>query len=200
MEAVVKPGAAEWRAERLVKPDPGIAAEARAERSEDWDFDFDDELEDDLIFLLSCLEQLMSRLREPGSETPPPPTLQLIAEMVNRTVAMAENIVLAGAHAVSLPQFLQQAGHQYPLVRLLPVKGNRLGEETVSGVGQGQMGWLAGSRTSLRQVCQGLISTMESYFSLFETSFHSPQTRARWKETYRVFIVDLTHTLTGVRA
>lgn len=152
---------------------------------------WDNELEDKLIFLISSLEQLMIKWLEKSPEERASGTLQLLAEMVNRTLDMAEKLPQPGARAYFLAYALNHAGQSYPLVRALPAHGYHISVETIAGAGNNSMEWLVKSRSSLRQVCQGLVLALESCFSLFERFFYLPETRERWKTIYQILILEL---------
>jgi hypothetical protein len=150
----------------------------------------DIELEDRLIFLTACLEQLMIRILEQKLQRPAAP-IQLMAEMVNRAVTLAETLPAATASTVALARAMEAAGRAQPLVRLLPVDKNRLLVEMISGVGQGRLGYLANSAPSLMGICEGLTMVLKSYLLFFETYFYSSVTRDRWRGVYQVLLADL---------
>jgi hypothetical protein len=164
----------------------------------------DYELEDKLIFLVAQLEQLMIKLREQETRllTAVP---QLLAEMVNRTVALAETLPLTDVHPTGFsradfPRAIVEASHSHPLLRLLPVEGHRFRIEMIIGNGQGQLGYLSTSPSSMHQLCQGLMLVLRSYFSDFEKRFYLSVMQERWRGLYQVFISDLAAAVTEIHS
>lgn len=159
----------------------------------------DQNLENDLILLLSNVEQLMARLIEKKSQKQSSMTLQVLADMLNQTVALSEGLQKADRSAVSLQRVLDESADVYPMVRLLQVKDNRLSVEVILGFDNSAASLLGDRRPALRQICQGLILALEIYFNLFESFFHTNDMRDQWNETYTVFIVDLKRTLSKIQ-
>jgi hypothetical protein len=169
---------------------------ARATTPADKQRDFD--LENELMLLLSNLEQLMARLNEAKAQKQAFLALHCLGGMLNQAVALIEGLKDGAATAPNLAKVLHDAGEVYPPVRFLNVQGNRLSVERLSS-DNGKAGMVADSRSSLRQICQGLILVLEYYFAFFEHFFHSSEVRDQWRETYSVFIVDLKRTVARVQ-
>jgi hypothetical protein len=169
---------------------------ARATTPADKQRDFD--LENELMLLLSNLEQLMARLNEAKAQKQAFLALHCLGGMLNQAVALIEGLKGGAATAPNLAKVLHDAGEVYPPVRFLNVQGNRLSVERLSS-DNGKAGMVADSRSSLRQICQGLILVLEYYFAFFEHFFHSSEVRDQWRETYSVFIVDLKRTVARVQ-
>jgi len=163
------------------------------------DIQADQHLENDLILLLSNVEQLMARLIEKKSQKQSSMTLQVLADMLNQTVAQSEGLQKADRNAVSLQKVLDESADVYPMVRLLQVQDNRLSVDMILGFDNSPSSLLGDRRPALRQICQGLILALENYFSLFESFFHTEDMRDQWNETYTVFIVDLKRTLSKIQ-
>jgi hypothetical protein len=163
------------------------------------DIQADQHLENDLILLLSNVEQLMARLIEKKSQKQSSITLQVLADMLNQTVVLSEGLQKANRSAVSLQKVLGEAADVYPMVRLLQIQDNRLSVEVILGFDNSAASLLGDRRPALRQICQGLILALELYFNLFESLFHTNDMRDQWNETYTVFIVDLKRTLSKIQ-
>ena len=170
----------------------GVPAEELTEAERDY------ELEDRLIFLVAQLEQLMIRLRE--QEAPQPAAIpRVLAEMINRTMALVETLPAADPQARALRPAIEEAGRVHPFVRLLPVENNRLMLEHLFGGGRESAGYLSTSQTLIQQVCQGMILVLRSYFIVFEKTFYLSTMQDRWRGLYQVFISDLASAVTEIQ-
>ena len=153
----------------------------------DGEMEWEQEFEDDLIILVSNLEQMMARLLEEDPLRKPPITAPFFAEMVNRAVSFYEGLPRTTLSAMSLQEELSAAAGIYPMLQLLRVCGNRL----ALGAADEETAWTPDEDLSIHQVFQGEILILESYFSFFETFFQSPDAQNRWKEVCNVFIAEL---------
>jgi hypothetical protein len=156
--------------------------------------DFD--LENELIMLLSSLEQLMARVVEAKAQKQAFVALHCLGEMLNQTVAVIE--CRGDAPRPNLAKIIHDAGEVYPPVRLLSVQSNRLSVDRLSA-DDGKATPVADKHVAMRQICQGLILVLEYYFAYFEHFFHSSEVRDQWRETYSVFIVDLKRAVAKVQ-
>jgi hypothetical protein len=156
-------------------------------------------LENDLILLLSRLEQLMAQLGEKKIQKRPPAALELLAELVNQVIKYYEGIPKADANRGSLVKALMQAGDVYQQARILQAQYNRLSVQTAVNLYHSWAGDPNDRRYMFRQISRGMIHVLESYFSLFTIYFQSLAMRDQWKETYSVFIYDLTRAVDKVQ-
>src|SRR5262249_17606913 len=154
---------------------------------DEWEEDF----EDDLVYFLSNLEQLMARLIEMNTEHHSSVTFRFIVEMINHAATFSDGLVRTKVNTDSLQEALNNLAPIYPALRSLQVRGNRLLLETLVGVSNENVDWPAESRSSVNQICQGGILILEHYFSFFETLFDSIDAQERWKEVCNTFIAEL---------
>src|SRR5262249_1867749 len=106
---------------------------------DEWEEDF----EDDLVFFLSNLEQLMARLIEMNSEHKSSITFRFIAEMVNHAATFSDGLARTKVNTDSLQEALNNLAPIYPELRSLQVRGNRLLVESMVGVSNENAGWPA---------------------------------------------------------
>lgn len=173
----------------VATPAPAVRQVSRADTVHDEGLEFE------LITLLSNLEQTLARLDDKKMQKQPSLFVQALAEMVNQVAAAAMQLQEAEARRASLAQFINEAGDVYPAVRLLLVQSNRLSTKMVENLDNARATSLNVQRPSLRQVCQGLILVLQSYFSLFEQCYRTANLREQWGETYNVFLVEIKRAL-----
>jgi hypothetical protein len=161
-------------------------------------------LEKDLILLLSKFEQLQIHMSETGrfekflagvsrraKKRKALLALELLPKMVNEIVAFSEEHLEAGANKDKLSRALVRAGDMFPRARLLQAEGNRLSASTILNLYSGWTADAAGRQHTFHDVCRGMLDVLETYFSMFITCFHSPQTADQCREACNVFMTDL---------
>lgn len=175
--------------------------------------DPDHSLEDQMIIFVSQLEQVMSRIREKDPGLPPVQPLPLMAEMLNRIIAMCENLSRNTSSTQKLRMALPhlsdvflRTSSVYPQLRILPRAGNRIivealirhqrsksiGNKHFSQFAQfAQFSGITDNELLCRRLCEGLAASMEIYFSYYESFFYWPAMQDRWRRIYKVFIDDL---------
>ncbi|HXG65919.1 MAG TPA: DUF4388 domain-containing protein [Blastocatellia bacterium] len=159
----------------------------------------DRNLENDLMVLLSNLEQMVARLNEKKLQKRSSSTHHILVEMVNHVAAFSEGLRKINQTIPLLRNILTEVGEGYPYLRMLPIQGNRIPVQLLGSLDNGGSGYLKDRQYSLRQVSQGLAFVLESYFKGFESFFRSPAMAKEWKETYNVFVADLRHSIERVQ-
>ncbi len=159
----------------------------------------DSTLENDLILLLSKLEHLISKLRESKVQKRPANALEILADLVNQIIIFSEGVSKVNTVESSLVKALIRASDIYPQARFLQAEYNRVSVQTVINLYGSWAGSPADRRYMFRQISHSLINITEYYFSLFMNNFRSPLMRDQWKETYGVFVFDLTRAVDQVQ-
>lgn len=180
----------EHRDEPAARPDFGFTWD---ERQADAGF------EGQLALFLSELEQQMTRLGERRLARRPPRVLEVVAGMVNRLVEFTEVHTDAGADVLSLDANLRTAGRSFPMARLLTAKDNRLAVDTAENL---YRMWAQDSgerRATFRELGRGMVEVMRVYLELLAGQFHSRTIAEQWRESYAVFLRDLSRAIDRVR-
>lgn len=150
----------------------------------------DSTIENNVILLLSELEQLMVRLEEKKGKQPIL-SVQYLSDMVNRVAEFSEKIMNIDPRGGFLGKVLRKVSDRYSQMQLLHSQGNRLSVQTAVNLYNGWAGDRRERHQVFHQICVGIVEVMESYFSFFASSFRSPEMRDQWKETYSIFTGDL---------
>ena len=159
----------------------------------------DNTTEQDLILLLSGLEQNMARLGERKFQKNPDLAVQLLIELTNKVAEFAEHVRNLNRSEIALNAAVKKTAAAYPAVANLEANGNRL-VSLAAANGHARWTSIFGARqTKQGETCQGLVAILHHYFTIFEAAFLSPSVRDQWKETYRVFIGDLKMKLDRVQ-
>jgi hypothetical protein len=175
----------------IVPPDKVTLSQSEVEQ--------DTTLENDLILLLSKLEHLISKLREGKVQKRPTNALEILADLTNQIILFSEGIPKINTVESSLVKALIRASDIYPQARFLQAEYNRMSVQTVINLYGSWAGSPADRRYMFRQISHSLINITEYYFALFMNNFRSPLMRDQWKETYGVFIFDLTRAVDQVQ-
>jgi hypothetical protein len=159
----------------------------------------DGALENDLIFLLSKLEHLRAQLANKKSRKRPTLALQILTEMVNDILAFSEECMDAKAGTDSLTRALAEAGDMYPAAQLAWIQPNQLSDRTVSKLYSDWPGNAASRRQAFHQTGESMVYILEAYFSLFTARFRSSSAADRWRETFSIFVADLTRVVDKIK-
>ncbi len=151
----------------------------------------DEALENDLILLLSRLEQLQIRLAAQKSQKQPTLALQILTEIINQVTAFSEVLPDAVANSNTLPKILTTVADTYSVARLLRVQHNRLSTEIVSKLYNNWSGDVAERRQTFSEIGQSILHVIETYFSYFIAYFRSSSVAGQWQETCDIFLAEL---------
>jgi hypothetical protein len=152
----------------------------------------DSAMENELILLLSKLEQMQVRLANEKAKKQSALALQMVTEMVNQVVVFSETWLDRETNADSLAKALAKAGDVCPAARLLQVQHNRLSVEIVSKLYSSWSGDMADRQQMFHEIAQSMLDVLETYFSLFTARFRSSSVADQWRETCGIFLADLT--------
>ena len=151
----------------------------------------DNMLENNLILLLSKLEQLQTKLAHKKSLKRPTLALQILTEIINEVVAYSETLPSAAVSSDSLTKALAKASDRYATIELLRIQGNRLSTEIVSQLYGSWTGDPGERRNVFAEISQGMLDILETYFAYFTTCFRSSSIAGQWHETCQVFLAEL---------
>jgi hypothetical protein len=148
-------------------------------------------LETDLLALVSQLEQRMARGDERKMKAKPSLLLQVLGDLVNDVAEFSERIPDARL-AGSLRKALQRVNDEFPYARILRAASNRLSVQTAMGVYDN---WADTTETRdyfLKQLRQALLQILEEFFEFFAAYFENADGEQQWRDTFRVYMADLT--------
>ncbi len=157
----------------------------------------DDELEYQIIHLLSQLEFSRAKVDEWKIRKRPFIVLELLAKMVNILVTFTEDTLKQQER--SLEQTIIITADHHPSIRLLQVRNNHLQPSVIITL---YRNWSAGKkdrRDMFTEIAQGIMEIMESYFIYITSSFHSAETADQWRDTCLQFLEELTTALQKVK-
>lgn len=168
----------------------------------------DQNLEKDLIALLSQFEQIKMRMCQTGRfqkilagvsrkarKRQALLALELLPKMINDIVVFSEEHLEAGANTEKLSRALVRAGDMFPRARLLQAENNRLSAGTIITLYENWTADAAGRQHTFHDVCRGMADVLETYFAMFIACFHSPHTAEQCRDACNVFITDLNSTI-----
>jgi hypothetical protein len=154
-------------------------------------------LEADLLALVSRLEQRMARCDERKLKAKPSLLLQVLGDLVNDVAEFSERIPDARL-AGSLRKALLRVNEEFPYARILRANSNRLSVQTAIGVYDN---WTDTSETRdyvLKQLRQALLQILEEFFEFFAAYFEDAEGEQQWRDTFRVYLADLTQAATQI--
>jgi len=159
----------------------------------------DDTLENELILLLSELEQVQIRLADQKIQNHPPVALQHLTDIVNQVVAFAEGLPDEAAGTAALSKIISRTADTYPTIKLLRVHENRLSSEIVSHLYNGWTGDARERKETFGELSQGMLKAIETYFSYFIAYFRSGAVAGHWHETCDIFMSTLNQEVKKIR-
>jgi len=157
----------------------------------------DEELEYQLINLISQLEFSRAKLAERKARRQPFIALQTLTEMVNVLVAFTENELKGAGHP--LEKTIPLTADHYPAIRLLQIQNNRLQPTVVVTLYRDWSAGKANRRNMFTEMAHGIVEIMESYFVYITSSFHSAEMADQWRDTCLLFLEELTNALQKVK-
>jgi polyhydroxyalkanoate synthesis regulator protein len=150
----------------------------------------DSTIENDLILLLSELEQLIVRLEEKKGKQPIL-SVQCLSDMVNRLAEFSGRVMNIDPREGFMVKVLRKVSDRHSQMQLLHSQGNRLSVQTAVNLYYGWAGDLRERHQVFHQICVGVVEVMESFFSFFVSSFRSAEMRDQWKDACTTFTGDL---------
>lgn len=175
---------------------PPAAAPERTGRS---DRESDAALERDLMLLLSQLEQSMIRLGEERISRRPRAAIETLCGMVNHLIAVAEERLDGGERQLALQPLLVRAARKFPMARLLTAHHNRLSAQTVANLYTAWSDDPAERAKMFREICRSIEVVTASYLDQFARQCRAPATAEMWRESYGVFLRDLSQAIDRIR-
>jgi len=158
----------------------------------------DEDLEYQIINLISQLEFSRAKLAERKVRRQPYIALQTLTEMVNMLVAFTEKSGRSQTGR-SLEKTITLTADRYPAVRLLQIQNNRLPPTVVVTLYRNWSAGKAERRNMFTEMARGIIEIMESYFVYITSSFHSAEMADQWRDTCLLFLEELTNALQKVK-
>ena len=147
----------------------------------------DDVLENQVILLLSKLEQLLARLSDVKDQKKPAHALETLTQMVNQLAEFThEHLYLE-----VLPDIVSMVTGGNSTTDLLQINNNQL-MDTKFLLGNDQKDEPENLVEVKRQIFQSLIKISEKFILLITNSFHSSSVGDRWRVTCGEFITNLT--------
>ncbi|MBM4310080.1 MAG: DUF4388 domain-containing protein [Deltaproteobacteria bacterium] len=183
-------------------------AERRREELTPEQVQQDQNLEKDLVLLLSQFEQIkmqmcrvsrfekiMAGLGRRAKKRRALLALELLPKMINDVVFFSEEHLAAGVNTDKLARALVRAGDMFPRARLLQAENNRLSAATIITLYDNWTADAAGRQHTFHDVSRGMVDVLETYFSMFIACFHAQHTAEQCREACNVFITDLSATV-----
>ena len=158
----------------------------------------DELLENELIFLMSRLEQTMYGLSKIKERKLPKATLEALCHMVNEVVGFCEGSKNEHAAACSLKQALVKVVTPFPQTRILQNVGNQLSVRTLLNLYKTWADRPLDRNQYFLRVCLGICAVLGTFFSEMGRDFLSRPMRNQWAETYNVFLGELRRSIDRV--
>lgn len=152
----------------------------------------DEALELELLGLLSDCENVMARLADKRVRKRPALALEALADIVNRVLKYSQTQTLADFSAVTLTASLEQAMTHYPRAFGLTIQRSVLTVEEAIGRIEGRFTGGLDRNLVFQQTGYAVIEVIGILFQHFTFGFRAAAARERWRETYSVFLLDLT--------
>lgn len=149
----------------------------------------DGRLLDELLGLLTRLEQDRVRIAEARTTDGGVPVLLVVTAVVNSLVAFTT--ARCSDHNVLPSRVLAQLAETQPYTQLLGEEQERITVATAAAALKGWKGSAADRRRMFQDLCRALIEVLASYGNTLSTFFHHPREREEWRATFDLFVEDL---------
>lgn len=159
----------------------------------------DSDLEDDLILVLSRLEQIQAQLKDKKIRKQPVQALQLLTGLVNEVATFAQTLPGQVSTLDYLADALAKAGEVYPAARLLRIQNTHLSSDIIAQLYHSWNGNSAERRATFTELGESMPAILETYFAYFVGCFHASRTAGQWRETCEIFLAELRDNIKQVQ-
>ena len=157
----------------------------------------DAELLNELLGLLTRLEQDRARIADARTSDGGVSTLLVVTAVVNSLVAFT---TARCSDASVLPSsVLAQLAETQPYTQLLGEEQERITVATAAAALKTWKGPAADRRVMFQDLCRALIEVLAFYGNTLSTFFHVPREREEWRATFDLFVEDLRTAVQQVR-
>jgi CheY-like chemotaxis protein len=178
-------------------PDSGDGL-TRIERDEEADKEADEEREVELLFLLSTLEQSLTRLSAWKGRDRPQLVLEMLADDVNKLLELYPIWFPDASTDSFLRESLATVAKSYPMIRLVQTRKGCLDVSTLKGLHSNWSGGQQEWEAVYTEVVEGLLHLLElSLTGTVTETIKSPAVVCRCREVYDVFLDDLEREVKG---
>lgn len=146
----------------------------------------DAQLLDELLALLTRLEQDRARVAEGHIERGGVPALLVVTAVVNSLIAF---VTARSADPGLLPsRVLARLAEEDPYTQVLGEEQERITVATAAALLENWRGAREDRRRMFQDVCRALIDVLAIYCNTLTTFFHEPREREEWRATFAVFV------------
>lgn len=146
----------------------------------------DECLLDELLALVTRLEQDRARLAEGRIENGGVPALLLVTAVVNSLIAF---VTARTADPSLLPsRVLARLAEADPYTQVLGEEQERMTVATAAALLKSWQGAPEDRRRMFQDVCRALLDVLAIYCNTITTFFHTPRAREEWRATFDVFV------------
>jgi CheY-like chemotaxis protein len=178
-------------------PDSGDGLNS-SERDEEADKEADEEREVELLFLLSTLEQSLTKLAAWKGRDRPQLVLEMLADDVNKLLELYPNWFPDASTDSFLRDSLGTVAKSYPMVRLVQTRKGYLDVSTLKGLHSSWSGGQQEWESVYSEVVEGLLHLLELLLTGAVTeAIKSHAVVRRCREVYDVFLKDLEREVKG---
>jgi CheY-like chemotaxis protein len=168
------------------------------ERDEEADKEADEKREGELLFLLSTLEQSLTRLAAWKGRDRPQFVLEMLADDVNKLLELYPIWFPDASTDYFLRESLATVTKSYPMVRLVQTRKGCLDVSTLKGLHSNWSGGQQEWEAVYTEVVEGLLHLLElSLTGTVTEAIKSPAVVRRCREVYDVFLDDLEREVKG---
>ena len=168
------------------------------ERGKEANKEADEEREIELLFLLSTLEQSLTRLAAWKSRDRPQLVLEMLADDVNKLLDLYPDWFPDASTDSFLRESLGTVAKSYPMVRLVQTRKGCLDVSTLKGLHSNWSGAQREWEAVYTEVVEGLLHLLElSLTGTVTEAIKSPAAVRRCREVYDVFLDDLERGVKG---
>ena len=159
----------------------------------------DENLEGDILVLISSLEQMLDQLSHKKSLKNPTLALRSLTEMTNEVVTFSAVWLDTNVYANSLSRAVTKASDIYSSIQMLQVQDNEVLIDVILKLYRSWAKDQVGRRKMFNEIGLGIRDILETYFALLLACFHSSSMSQTSQEVIDIFLADLTQAMDKIK-
>ena len=159
----------------------------------------DNKLEEDIILILSNIEQIRARLAEKKTRRQPTVAIQHLRDIIHKLSDFAKTLPGDAATPGYLESILLHIGNAFPATKVLRVNKSYLSTDIAEQLYNNWSGSTVERQQTFHELSEGMISLLEMYFAYFVGCFRSSAVAGQWRDTCEIFLAELKSDLKNIK-
>lgn len=159
----------------------------------------DNQLEEDMILVMSRVDQIRARLSEKRTWKQPVLAMHLLRDMLHEISIFAEVLPGDASTPGYLQTVLERVGEVFPAAKVLRANNSYLSTDIAEQLYNNWSGSASERQKTFRELGEGMLAVLESYCGYCVGCFHSSVVAGQWRDTCEIFLAELRSNLEHVK-